>query len=78
MDYIWGWLKDPVAISKLESSKAEWLAAATDDWNPTRKLLTPFMKMLARRWLQDREWQPLRPCATILNALIMVCLISDI
>lgn len=73
MDYIWGWLKDPVAISKLESPKAEWLAAVTDDWNPTRKLLTPFMKMLARRWLQDREWQTLRPCATILNALIMVC-----
>ncbi|CEJ58173.1 hypothetical protein PMG11_06839 [Penicillium brasilianum] len=71
MDCIWGWLKDPVAISKLDAPKAEWLAAATDDWNPTRKLLTPFMKMLARRWLQDREWQPLRPCATILNALMM-------
>ncbi|KAJ5159615.1 uncharacterized protein N7482_006619 [Penicillium canariense] len=71
MDSVWGWLKDPVAISKLDSPRSEWLAAATEDWNPSRKLLTPFMTMLARRWLQDREWQPLRPCTTILNVLIM-------
>lgn len=50
------WLQDPGAISHLGRLDKDWLKSVSASQRPNRELLTPLMKKIAYRWLQDRTW----------------------
>jgi hypothetical protein len=50
------WLQDPDAISHLGRLDKDWLRTVNTSQRPNRELLSPIMKKVAYRWLQDRAW----------------------
>ncbi|KAK1244073.1 hypothetical protein MKX08_002211 [Trichoderma sp. CBMAI-0020] len=50
------WLQDPGAIGHLGRLDKDWLKTVNTSQRPNRELLTPLMKEIAYRWLQDRTW----------------------
>lgn len=50
------WLQDPGAIGHLGRLDKDWLKTVAASQRPNRELLTPLMKKIAYRWLQDRTW----------------------
>ncbi|KAL7919138.1 hypothetical protein ACQKWADRAFT_329980 [Trichoderma austrokoningii] len=50
------WLQDPGAIGHLGRLDKYWLRTVKASQRPNRELITPLMKKIAHRWLQDRTW----------------------
>lgn len=69
----WAWLEDPEAIRYLGKKDKEWLLQLRSQPIPNRSLLEPVTTMVARRWLQDREWNAEGAFGWIRNFLSIVC-----
>lgn len=54
---MWKWLEDPSATRYLGKKDKEWLESIKRNPNPDRSLLLPIVKMVAKHWLLDREWE---------------------
>ncbi|KAL2785547.1 hypothetical protein BJX66DRAFT_57918 [Aspergillus keveii] len=69
MGIFWNWLDDPVAIARLGARDKRWLADIKKGKSRNRSLLTPIMTMVARKWLQEDEWEVSRPSDWITGLL---------
>jgi hypothetical protein len=63
------WLQDPGAIGHLGRLDKDWLKFVNTNQRPNRELLTPLMKNIAKRWLQDRTWQT-HDCFSVLRQFL--------
>ncbi|KAF9888811.1 hypothetical protein FE257_008180 [Aspergillus nanangensis] len=72
MTVFWNWLDDPVATRRLGSRDKAWLADLKKQTDPNRELLIEVTTMVARRWLQDTEWEVTRLINWIRGVLSLV------
>lgn len=65
------WLQDPVATGHLGRLDKDWLKTVNTSQRPNRELLTPLMRKIAYRWLQDRTWDT-NDCFGALRRFLML------
>jgi hypothetical protein len=69
----WKWLEDADAIRYLGKKDREWLTQLKLQPSPNSSLLEPTTLMVAKRWLQDREWNARGAFGWIDQFLSIVC-----
>ena len=56
VDIFWKWLNDPEATRILGKKDREWLQQQKSASDPNRALMRPTIVMVAKHWLQGRDW----------------------
>lgn len=53
---VWHWMRDSNEVRNLYAAKDDWFRTATWSEEPGMRLLKPIVRMMAKRWLQSRDF----------------------
>lgn len=56
MENVWHWMRDSDEVRKLYIAKDDWFRTAAWSEEPGMRLLKPIVRMMAKRWLQSRDF----------------------
>ncbi|MCJ1424920.1 hypothetical protein MMC29_002808 [Sticta canariensis] len=56
MENVWHWMRDSVEVRKLYAAKDDWFRTTAWSEEPGMRLLKPIVRMMAKRWLQSRDF----------------------
>ena len=55
MENVWHWMRDSTEVRKIYAAEDDWFRTSAWSEEPGMRLLKPVVRMMAKRWLQNRD-----------------------